>query len=197
MDKLVEQRVGTCLPCLASTEEHNRDPLKPSIAPDEPWTKLYCDHWGPTRNGNHILVIIDGLSRYPEVIVVDGTSAEDNIKAFTEVFSRHSFPEVIHSDNGPPFNGNDAHLLQEFFKRSGIEHNPNHSAQDPEATGMVEAFMKHIKKIYHTAEIEKIDPSQQIQEHLLQFRATLHTPRQTSHRLNCCLDESSRPGCQT
>ena len=28
--------------------------------------------------------------------------------------------------------------------------------------------------VYHTAEIEKIDPSQQIQEHLLQFRATPH-----------------------
>ena len=38
---------------------------------------------GPPQDGNHILVIIDGLTRYPEVSVVKGTSAEDNIQAFS------------------------------------------------------------------------------------------------------------------
>ena len=32
------------------------------------------------------------------------------------------------------------------------------SAEDPEATGLVEAFMKHLKKIFHTAGVEREDP---------------------------------------
>ena len=60
------------------------------------------DHWGPTQDGHHILVIVDGLTRHLEVAVVRGTSAEDNIQAFSEVFSRHGIPRRLHSDNGDP-----------------------------------------------------------------------------------------------
>ena len=68
MDKAVERRVSTCLPCQASVESKARDPLKPTKAPEEPWSRLYADHWGPTQDGHHILVIVDGLTRYPDVI---------------------------------------------------------------------------------------------------------------------------------
>ena len=73
-------------------ESKARDFLKPTKAPEELWSRLYADHWGPTQDGHHILVIIDGLTRYPKVSVVKGMSAEDNIQAFSEVFSRHSVP---------------------------------------------------------------------------------------------------------
>ena len=83
MDKMVERRVAACLPCQAATESHHRDPLKPNPAPAEPWFRVYCDHWGPTQFGDHILIVMDGLTRYPEAVVVRGTSAEDNIHAFS------------------------------------------------------------------------------------------------------------------
>ena len=50
-------------------------------------------------------MVIDGLSRYPEVAIVKNTAAEDNIHAFAEMFARHGIPAKLHSDNGPPFNG--------------------------------------------------------------------------------------------
>ena len=174
MDKMVERRVAACLPCQAATESHHRDPLKPNPAPAEPWFRVYCDHWGPTQFGDHILVVMDGLTRYPEAVVVRGTSAEDNIHAFSEIFSRHGVPEILHSDNGPPFNGRDSHLLQQYFQNFGIQHLPNHSAEDPEATGLVEAFMKHIKKLFHTSSISHTDPYLALHNHLLQVRATPH-----------------------
>ena len=34
------------------------------------------DFWGPLPNGEHMLVIIDEYSRYPEVEFVQSTSAE-------------------------------------------------------------------------------------------------------------------------
>ena len=65
MDRAVERMVRTCLPCQASVDSKARDPLKPTKAPEEPWASLYADHWGPTQDGLHILVVIDGLTRYP------------------------------------------------------------------------------------------------------------------------------------
>lgn len=174
MDRMVERKVTSCLPCQAAVDTHDRDPLKPSTVPKEPWVTLYCDHWGPTQDGKYILVIIDALTRYPEVIIVKGTSAEANIHAFSEVFSRHGFPHLLHSDGGPPFNGKDTHLLQQYFQSVGVEHRVNRSAEDPEATGLVEAFMKHIKKIFHTSAVSRLDPYLQMNDHLLQFRATPH-----------------------
>ena len=157
MDRAMERRVSTCLPCQASVESKARDPLKPTKVPEEPWSRLYADHWGPTKDGLHILLVIDGLTRYPEVAIVKSTSADDNIQAFTEIFSRHGVPDRLHSDNGAPFNGKDSHLLQQYLRSMGVTH-VTKSAEDPEATGLVEAFMKHLKKIFHTAGVEREDP---------------------------------------
>ena len=174
MDKLVERRVSTCLPCQAATENHTRDPLKPCKAPREQWKKLYVDHWGPFDGNKYILVIIDALTRFPEVLVVKGTAAEQNIHAFSETFARHGIPTSIHSDNGAPFNGTESHLLRKYLHSKGIAILPNRSAQDPEATGLVEAFMKHLKKVFHTATVAGEDLILALHNHLLSFRATPH-----------------------
>ena len=63
MDREMERIVGGCLPCQASVPHHYRDPLQPSTAPTKPWDKLYCDHWGPTRDNKHILVVVNALTR--------------------------------------------------------------------------------------------------------------------------------------
>ena len=73
MDRAVERRVSTCMPYQASVDSKARDPLKPTKAPEEPWSSLYADHWGPTQDGLHLLVVIDGLTRYPEVAIAKGT----------------------------------------------------------------------------------------------------------------------------
>ena len=131
MEKAVERRVSSRRACQVSVESKARDPLKPTKAQQEPWSRLYVDHWGPTQDGHHILVIVDRLTRYPEVAVVKGTGAKDNIQAFSEVFSRHGVPRRLHSDNGGPFNNKDSHLLQRYFTNMGIEHITNKSAEDP------------------------------------------------------------------
>jgi hypothetical protein len=175
MDKKVEKRVSECLACQAATRSFYRDPLQPNTAPEEPWYRLSCDHWGPTRDNKHLLVVIDNLTRYPEVTVVNGTSADDNIHSFSEIFSRHGYPAIVHSDNGAPFNGNDSHLLKKYFRSVGVEHIPNHSAEDPEATGAVESFMKHLKKIFHTAEVNYEDPYLKLNDYLMMVRASPHS----------------------
>ena len=174
MDKVAERRVSTCLPCQASVESKAMDPLKPTKAPEEPWSRLYADHWGPTKDGHHILDIVDGLARYPEVAVVKGTSAEHNIQGFFKVFSRHGIPRRLYTNNSAPFIGKDSHILQKYLTNMGIKHVTNKSTEDPEATGLVEPFMHRLKKIFHTAGVEREDPYLRLNNYLMQFRATPH-----------------------
>ena len=174
MDKRIEEVVQGCLACQAATETKHRDPNIASVPPDELWQKLSADHWGPTADGYYLLVVIDELSRYPEVAVVKGTGAEQNIEAFESIFSRHGYCERLKTDNGPPFNGKENHLLQEYFKWAGITHQPTHSSEDPEANGLAEAFMKICRKVWHTSIIEKNNPRSEINKMLQLYRATPH-----------------------
>ena len=93
------------------------------------------------------MVVVHRLTRYLEVEVVSGTAGEDNIAAFESIFARHGNPELVITDNGPPFNGGPDHILQRYFRQEGIRHKPTESADDPEANGLDEAFMKHAKKV--------------------------------------------------
>jgi len=166
--------VGGCLECQAGTKVVRRDPLNPTPPPEEPWQELAADHWGPTRDGKYLLVVVDRLTRYPEVEVVSSTSGEANIAAFDRIFARHGNPELLVTDNGPPFNGGKDHILQVYFRQEGITHRPTESADDPEANGLAEAFMKHAKKVWHTAIIGQKDPTIQLQKHLKMYRAAPH-----------------------
>ena len=136
IDRRTEEITKGCLPCQASTETKHRDPLTPSVPPSEVWNDLATDHWGPTPEGKYLLVVIDKLSRFPEVLPVNSTSAGANIEAFDSIFSRHGYCKTLTSDNGPPFNGGEYHLLQQYFQWAGIEHRPTSSAEDPEANGL-------------------------------------------------------------
>ena len=56
----------------------------------------------------------------------------------------------------------------------GIKHIPTIAAEDPEANGTCEAFMKHLKKVYHTSITQNKDPLMEINRHLRSFRTTPH-----------------------
>ena len=62
----------------------------------------------------------------------------------------------------------------------GIERVTNKSAEDPEATGLVEAFMRHLKKIFNMAGVEKEDLYLRINNYWMQFRATPHSTMRKS-----------------
>jgi hypothetical protein len=119
-------------------------------------------------------LVVDRLMRYPEVEVVTGTSGEANVAAFDRIFARHGNPEILVTDNGPPFNGGKDHILQKYIRQEGIRHKPTESADDPEANGLAEAFMKHAKKVWHTSIISNKDPTLQLHKHLKMYRAAPH-----------------------
>ena len=153
------------------TKQPQRNPLKPTPLPDRPWEKIDMDFWGPLTTGEHLLVMIDKYSRYPEVEIVKGTSAEAVVPHIDRVFATHGFPDTVQTDGGPPFNGTESHLYHQYMKWAGVESKlvtPDH----PEANGLAENFMKTIKKLWHSAIVEKNNTKQ---EFLRNYRATPHS----------------------
>ena len=146
MDSMVEDKVKGCEACLVSDKTHKHDPLKPTRLREEQWGLLGADHYGPLQGNTvgHLLVIIDYLTKYPVVKRVPSTGGLDNIIAFDEVFKMLGYPKVLRSDNGAPFNGTDSHNLQRYLRWANIKHQPTESADDPEANGLAEAFMKNV-----------------------------------------------------
>ena len=153
LTKDADEELKPCLACQATEEgKHHKDKLHPSQPPEKPWSKVGADHWGPTPDSsrNHILVMQDYLTKYPEAILVKSTAAQANIQALEEVFGRHGYPDKLITDNGPPWNGKDSHAMKQYLKWAGVRHDPTWSADDPEANGLAERLMQLVEKSWET-----------------------------------------------
>ena len=170
LDALVDKKIASCLACQASTSTPTRNLLKPTPLPDRPWQRVAADFWGPLSSGQHLLVVIDEYSRYPEVEITSSTSGPATIPVIDKIFATHGIPESVKTDGGPPFNG---HEFAMYSRWAGFTHRKV-SPEDPEANGLAEAFMKTVKKTWHAARIEGKNPKQELYKLLRQYRATPH-----------------------
>ena len=174
LDKMIEKKVQECHGCQATTSVPHRDPLQPTALPERPWAKIDMDFWGPTPSGEYLLVMIDRYSRYPVVEFVRSTSADAVVPHIDKVFSTHGFPDRVKTDGGPPFNGTGSHGYYQYMKWAGVESRCV-TPEDPEANGLAENFMKNVKKIWHSAIVEKKNPRQELYKFLRNYRSTPHS----------------------
>ena len=137
------------------------------------WKTFQQNHWGPKEDGWWFIVVVDELSRYPEIVVVSSTNAKENIEAFNNIFARHGCCQRLKTDNGPPFNGKENHLFERYFKWAVIEHDLVKLADDPEANDLAKVFMKLWKKALLTPPIERNNDSAEIKEALKLYRTTI------------------------
>ena len=64
------------------------NPIKPER---RPFQKIFCDHVGPLPKSNgmeHIIVLMDGLTKFVLLDAVESTNAEGVIKFLTKVFAQ-------------------------------------------------------------------------------------------------------------
>ena len=92
--------------------------------PPHPFHTLYIDYKdvpGSSDNAkNYVLIIVDGLTRYLIAEAVSRKTAEETLKALVDrVFTVHSLPSILRSDNGPEF---DNALAEAFAAYAGIRH---------------------------------------------------------------------------
>jgi len=72
---------------------------------------------------HYLLVAIDEYSRFPEVEITTSTSANYTIPKLDKIFSINGIPEVVKSDNGPPFQTS---KFKYFAEQAGFQHQNVH-----------------------------------------------------------------------
>ncbi len=170
IDKLVETEIRGCIPCLATTNEKSRPPLKMTVLPLEPWEKLSMDFCGPFPSGEYLLVVVDDHSRFPEVDIIGTTSGKATIRKLDKLFSSYGVPKEVKTDNGPPFNGFE---FKSYAETMGFKHRKI-TPLWPEANGEAERFMRTLKKAIHAAVADGKNWKDELWKFLRVYRATPH-----------------------
>jgi transposase InsO family protein len=169
IDRLVEQAVESCIACQAATPQVKREPLQMSKLPVAPWKELSAD-FAELPGGDYLLVVIDDYSRFPVVEIINSTSARTVVPRFDRIFSEYGVPDVMRTDNGPPFNSREYKLFAE-----SVGYKPRLvTPLWPRANGEAERFMKTIKKTIKAAKIENKCWKQEMYRFLRNYRATPH-----------------------
>ena len=170
MDRLVKDTLDKCLPCQAVGSPKPPAPLKMTDMPNGAWEVVHVDFYGPLPSNDYLLVVIDRYSRYPEVEIVSSTKASAVIPKFDKMFAAHGIPEVIKSDNGPPFNGEE---YQRYVSALGIKAKFS-TPYWPQGNGEAERFMQPLGKALKTAHAQGRPWKKELNRFLLQYRTAPH-----------------------
>ncbi|XP_033099920.1 uncharacterized protein K02A2.6-like [Anneissia japonica] len=135
------------------------------------WSHLAADFYGPLPSGEHLLVVIDEYSTFPEVEIIRSLAAKTVIPVLDKLFSSRGIPDKFKTDNGPPFNGDE---FKTFARGLGFKHQRITPCW-PEANGCAERFMKTIGKVCKCAQVEGKSWKKELYKFLRNYRATPHT----------------------
>ena len=102
IDKDIEGTVRNCEGCQEIANNPARAPLHRWEYPALPWQRLHIDFAGPVQ-GKMLMVVIDAHSKWPEIVVMENTTAEETVSTLRSLFARMGLPDQIVSDNGPQF----------------------------------------------------------------------------------------------
>ena len=91
--------------------------------------------------GDYLLVLTDDYSRYPIVEVIRSLTAQTVIPKLNHIFSEFGIPQVVKTDNGPPFTST---AFTAFAADQGFTHRKI-TPLWPRANGEVERFMRTAK----------------------------------------------------
>ena len=171
IDDDIESFVKACNNCAETANDPTRVPLHQWEIPAKPWQRLHIDFAGPYR-GKMWLLVVDAYSKWPEVVMMESTTAETTIKQLQKIFSAHGLPLQIISDNGPQFV---AEKFQQFCMSRGIKHTTT-APYHPRSNGEVERFVQTFKLA-----MDKADPNTttELQDcvvnFLARYRSTPHS----------------------
>ena len=118
----LKEWIEKCSFCQHNSRQQHAEPLRPSVLPERPWTKIRMDLC--LIEGKEYLVMIDYFSRWIEIKNLEDTTSSTLVRKVKTIFARWSIPEVIRSDNGPQF-------MSTIFKEFAFEYVFSHKTSDP------------------------------------------------------------------
>ena len=172
VDRMVEESLRGCIPCMAVNKENTAPPIRPHEFPKGPWQVLEMDFQGPYPTGEYLFVLIDRFSKWAEVIVFRRLpDAKTLKKSMSVIFDDKGVPYTCQSDNGPPFQADE---LKQFAKKEGfvLKHI---TPEWPRANGEVERFNRTLKATIQKGAIENESIKKSVQTFIRAYRATPHS----------------------
>ena len=146
MRRFVAKYVSSCLNCLYYKSPSGRKPgqLHPIEKVCVPYHTIHVDHLGPfvksNKNNSHLLVIVDGFTKFCLIEPVRNTKAKYVTKAISNLIDIFGVPMRIISDRGSAFT---SRHFRSFCLEYGIKHVQN-AVATPRANGQCERFNRTI-----------------------------------------------------
>ena len=153
----ISDLIENCHVCAKKSKQYH-EPLMSTPLPDYPWQRVASDLF--FLGSDSYLLIVDYVSRYPEVIKLKSTTSRGIIEAMKAVFSRYGIPQTVGSDNGPQYSS-------EEFSKFAAEYNFYHETSSPhfaQSNGQAERTVQTMKNLLR----ESTDPYMA----LLTYRST-------------------------
>jgi transposase InsO family protein len=170
--------VASCPECqrTGNISQRNSMPLKYNLQIDlfDVWG---IDFMGPFKTSHgfeHILVMVDYISKWVEAMPCHKASTEESIAMIKSmIFPRFGTPRILISDGGTHFTGKN---FKKCLSKFGIEHRIS-TAYHPQTNGQAETLNRQLKSILNKA-IEKggKDWSKKLDGALWAYRTAFKTP---------------------
>lgn len=150
IDEHIEALVRGCQRCATAAKSPTKCCLSSWPVPSTPWSRVHMDFAGPFQ-GHTFLLVIDALTKWPEIVLMASTTTSATIKTLRELFARFGSPDCIVSDNGPQLVSAE---MRQFLAAEGVLHirtAPFH----PQSNGQAERFVDTMKRALIKAEGEE------------------------------------------
>lgn len=170
LDQDIETKASHCESCQDSRPMAPKVPLVSWTVTERPWQRLHMDFG--EKDGTKLLLLVDSHSKWIELWKMESTSASKVIDKLRSVIAQFGIPEVIVTDNGPPFGSVE---LKEYCKKMGIElkHSPPYH---PNSNGAAEAAIKSMKRaIFRSGTSGQLSMQEKIDGYLFTQRNMPHS----------------------
>ncbi|XP_055906626.1 uncharacterized protein K02A2.6-like [Eupeodes corollae] len=166
IDADIKILIQNCKNCASAAKMPTKTLLQPWPTPTEPWKRLHLDYAGPIE-GNYFLILVDALSKWPEIVVTKSITTQRTLEILSEIFSRFGLPKTIVSDNGTQFKSTQ---FQQYMAENGIQHlcsSPYNPMSNGQAERFVDTFKRSLMKLNTEGTI-----TQNLQTFLQSYRST-------------------------
>lgn len=167
----IESYVKNCEVCAKTSVASNEKHISEWIPTTRPFSRVHADFFYFERRT--YLLIVDSFSKWLEIKWMKyGTDSEKVIKKFIEFFAQFGLPDVVVTDNGPPFN---AKHFTFFLEKQGIQvfkSPPYHPQSNGQAERLVRVSKEVLKKFLLDPTMRSMDLQDKINYFLFNYRNT-------------------------
>ena len=140
----------------------------------KPWSRVHMDH-AQIPNVGLVLILVDSMSAWPEVVRVSDRSTRECKKVIQEIFSRLGVPNTLVSDNAAEFCDDSLIKWLLHVGCKPVKTPPYH----PSSNGLAERMVRTIKDALRGSG-QSVDFDAFLQRLLLNYRVTPHGDRTKS-----------------